>query len=59
MPTVHFHIKNIPITARADGRHTRAESREKDTVLCWYALRFPQEGELARYILRKWAGGGR
>jgi hypothetical protein len=59
MPTVHFHLKNTPITARTQGRHTRNESREKDTVLCWYALRFPEEGRLARYILRKYAGGAR
>ncbi len=60
---IHFHIRRIPIIITIGEAELPApllrELQEKDQVLLLTGLRFPVEGELARYILRKHAGGRR
>jgi len=58
--TLHFHIGKIPVLI-AVGETPVApvlrELHEKDEVLLLTGLHFPQEGQLARFIMRRWAGG--
>jgi hypothetical protein len=55
--TLHFHYKGIPFTLTR--RKPDRERDEKDLALLWYGMNLPKEGALARYVLRKYAGGGR
>jgi hypothetical protein len=59
--TVHFHVGRTPFIFRLSRREDQSEQEleEKTTALIWYGLHFPSEGQLARYVLRKWAGGAR
>lgn len=54
---IHFHIGQTPVTFTLTKGETLArELEEKTDTLIWYALRFPKEGQRARYTLRRWAG---
>lgn len=55
MQTIHFHYRGIPFTIKR--RKPDKERDEKDLALLWYAMNFPREGMLARFVLRKYAGG--
>jgi hypothetical protein len=55
--TIHFHVGRIPFTFQITRGESARELEEKTTVLIWYALSFPLEGQRARYVLRRWAGG--
>ncbi len=57
--TVHFHVGKTPFTLQAGAPAVDQERADKDLALIWYALHFPREGQIARYVLRKWAGGAR
>jgi hypothetical protein len=60
--TIHFHVGRVPIVLCIGDEPVAPmlrELQEKDEVLLLTGLRFPAEGELARYIMRRWAGGGR
>jgi hypothetical protein len=60
--TVHFHIGRVPVVVTIGETPVAPvlrELAEKDEVLLLTGLRFPQEGQLARYIMRRWAGVGR
>ena len=58
---IHFHMGRTPFTFRLSKREDQSEQEleEKTAALIWYGLHFPCEGQRARYVLRKWAGGGR
>jgi len=48
---LHFHVGRIPFTFNVGKRPEDRERTEKDLALVWYALNFPHEGQLARYVL--------
>ena len=56
--TVHFHIGRVPVVLSI-GENPVApilkELREKDEVLLLTGARYPVEGELARWIMRRHA----
>ena len=58
---IHFHIGSTACTVNLGKRDLQGakELDEKTTALVWYGLHFPREGQIARYVLRKWAGGER
>jgi hypothetical protein len=56
---LHFHVGRVPFTFNIGKRPEDRERTEKDLALVWYALNLPHEGQLARYVLRKWVGGTR
>ncbi len=57
--TLHFHLGRVPFTLTLSKHEERTEGEleEKTSALIWYALHLPREGQLARYVLRRWAGG--
>lgn len=55
MQTIRFHYRGLPITIKR--RKADPERNEKDLALLWYATHLLREGALARYVLRKYAGG--
>jgi hypothetical protein len=59
---IHFHVGSIPVLL-AIGETPVApvlrELQEKETVLLLTGAAFPHEGQLARYIMRRWAGAAR
>lgn len=55
--TIHFHVGSVPFTFHVGKGAEDRERAEKDSALIWYALNLPREGWLARFVLRKWAGG--
>jgi hypothetical protein len=57
--TIHFHVGHVPFAFHAGKQAEDRERAEKDLALTWYGLNLPCAGWLARYVLRKWAGGGR
>ena len=60
--TVHCHIGRTPVVltiGETPIAPVLRELQEKDEVLLLTGLRFPQEGQFARYIMRRWAGGAR
>jgi hypothetical protein len=57
--TIHFHIGRVPVVISIGDTPVAPvlrELQEKDEVLLLTGLRFPTEGALARYIMRKHAG---
>lgn len=56
---IHFHVGKVPFTLHAGKWGEDQERSEKDLALSWYALNLPREGWLARFVLRKWAGGAK
>jgi hypothetical protein len=56
--TLHFHLGRLPVTLSVrKGESVEHELDELREALLWYALRFPAEGQRARFTLRRWAGG--
>ena len=58
--TIHFHVGKIQVLISVGKAPAlEVELQEKDEVLLLTGLKFPKEGQLARYIMRRWAGGAR
>lgn len=56
--TVHFHIGRLPVVlsiGESPVAPILRELQEKDEVLLLTGARYPVEGELARYIMRRYA----
>ena len=56
---IHFHVGKIPVTFTILKGDTARELEEKTSALVELAMMLPKEGARARYVLRRWAGGGR
>lgn len=54
---IHFHLGRLPVTLSVrKGESLERELDELRDTLLWYALNYPQEGQRARFTLRRWAG---
>ncbi|MGA2480485.1 MAG: hypothetical protein ABSG63_17175 [Spirochaetia bacterium] len=56
---IHFHLGKVPILlciGETPIAPALKELAEKDEVLLLTGMNYPREGELARYVLRKYAG---
>jgi hypothetical protein len=57
--TIHFHVGKMPVTLAIGKRSDLKKLLEEyQGALLWYGLTFEKAGDRARYVLRRWAGGG-
>lgn len=56
--TIHFHLGRLPVTLSVrKGESLERQLDEMRDTLLFYALRYPLEGQRARFTLRRCAGG--
>ena len=57
---LHFHVGRIPFTLNIGKRpEDRERSGEGSRACLVRSATSPMRGSSARYVLRRWAGGGR